>query len=325
METVYSYEELQEITLGLKRIPITARRDKKSALEFIIQTLPFNRCHENPDITVLKNWVDNHSEKYSLVKSIEKLDEQETYDLSIVDGASYVANGIYCHNTINLPSNVSVEEVKHIYEKAWETKCKGITVYRDGSRNGILFEEKKHKEEFSIHHALKRPKELRCEVNHITFKGERYYVIIGLWEQKYPYEIFVGKNINLENDSVYIPKEIREGKIKKIKRGNYVLVDNKNIEYPIAGELYDDVVESLTRFVSLSLRHGVDILFIVDTLEKSTGDLFSFSKVMARTLKKYVKNGAEVSGMNCPNCGGEQLIRENGCIRCLDCGYSKCE
>ena len=228
-------------------------------------------------------------------------------------------------STINLPETATVDDIRDIYEEAWKLGCKGVTVYRDKCRVGILSSEQEKNDDFKIIDATKRPKILSGNVHHLTFQGERYYVVVGLWGNKQPYEIFVGKNINIETDELYIPKSITGGKIKKIKRGYYILIDKYDNEYPLAGELYNDVMESTTRLVSLSLRQGSDISFIVQVLERSKGDMYSFSKVIARTLKKYIEDGSEVHGEICPECGSDKLIREGGCIVCVNCGYSKCE
>jgi len=317
---------LKGVSEGVERIPIEARKNKVNAINFMIQMKVLNYEINTRDMNVLRNWTDANNKEFEFLIQNEELNyEAETYDFTIDNGNSYVANGIYCHNTINLPSETTVDEIKDIYEESWRTGCKGMTIYRDGSRDGVLIakEEKKKEDEFRQNDAAKRPKKLECDVHHLQYKGNLYYVVVGLWKNKFPYEIFVGKNQNTETGGIFIPKSMDSGVVKKIRRGNYVLMDNNDNEFQLSGELHDDVVESMTRLVSLSLRHGTNISYVVESLERSTGDMFSFSKVMARTLKKYIENGMKVSGAECPNCG-HAMIRENGCQICMDCGYSKC-
>jgi len=221
-------------------------------------------------------------------------------------------------STINLPNNVTEEKVAEIYEAAWKAGCKGITVYRDGCRSGVLVNketEKKAEPEFK-----KRPRSLQSVVAHPRVKGQEYFVIVGLNEddRERPYEVFAGKN-------GFFSKTIESGVIHKVKRGHYQLLDNDGevtIEN-ITDHLESDE-EALTRMVSISLREGVDISYIVHQLEKVKGDLTSLSKAMARCLKKFIKDGTEVKGEDCQDCNTPSLERSNGCVICKNCGWTKC-
>jgi len=235
-----------------------------------------------------------------------------------------------CHSissTINLPSDVSVREVGKIYRKAFESGCKGITIYRDGCRTGVLVAEDSKKEDkpesVQKTSAPKRPKILPCDVFHLTKDGDRYYVCVGLMDNC-PYEVFCSINDDGEGD-VIIPKSIKHGELHKEARSKYVL---KHVEKEYSCVLNnghsDDTVEALTRLISTALRHGSDISFVVHQLEKTKGDLTSLSKVLARTLKKYIQDGVKVHGAECTACGSHNLVRQEGCITCLDCGNSKC-
>jgi ribonucleoside-diphosphate reductase alpha chain len=227
-------------------------------------------------------------------------------------------------STVNLPNNVTVDEVKKIYETAWQSGLKGITIYRDGCREGVLtkIDEKKKEESITKTNAPKRPKILNAEVHHLVYKYQKYYVIVGLYsDDKQPYEVFVGMNAD-NNGDIVIPKSITNGQVEKVKRGIYVLKSDKK-EYQLNNLSTDDTADALTRMISTSLRHGVDISFIVQQLEKTKGGLQSFAKVLTRTLKKYIKDGTEVHGETCENCGGK-LIRQDGCVKCADCGWTKC-
>lgn len=226
-------------------------------------------------------------------------------------------------STLNLPESATIDDIKMIYETAWESGCKGVTVYRKNSRSGVLIDTttKKDTNDIVKTTAPKRPKSINAEVYHFKILKENYNVVVGLLNKE-PYEIFVSK-YDVYSDNTCIPKEVKDGKIVKMKRGHYELItENKN--YIISGETLDETVESLTRMISISLRHGVDISFIVQQLEKTKGDLYSFSKALSRALKKYIKDGVKVSGDNCPECNSNNLIREDGCIKCSNCGFSKC-
>jgi ribonucleotide reductase alpha subunit len=230
-------------------------------------------------------------------------------------------------STVNLPADVTVEKVKEIYEMAWSLGCKGITVYRDGCRSGVLTKKDESKKTKIIKtQAPKRPKLLSCDVHHATYKNCKYYVVVGLLDGE-PYEVFTGINHDSEGDIV-IPKSIKIGMIEKRSRGNYILLtssgndDSEPHEFKLTNGHTDDTADAMTRMISMGLRHGSDISFIVEQLEKTKGGLISFTKVLARTLKKYIKDGT-ILNEECPECGSE-LIRQSGCIQCNSCGYSKC-
>jgi len=224
-----------------------------------------------------------------------------------------------CHSissTLNLPNNVSVEEVANIYETAWQEGLKGITVYRDGCRTGVMVNKKDKPPSITKTEAPKRSKELFCDIYHASVKGQEYIVCVGLFDNE-PYEVFAGKNGQ-------VSKSIKSGIIRKAKRGCYQLLsaDNQVILESII-DLETPEEEAMTRIISTALRHGADISFIVHQLEKTKGELTSFAKSVARTLKKYVKDGTKVSGEECEKCG-DKLIRQDGCILCKSCGFSKC-
>lgn len=225
-----------------------------------------------------------------------------------------------CHSissTINLPKEATVEEVGEIYMEAWRKGLKGVTVYRDGCRDGVLVSNDKEIENDHINktNAPKRPVSLPCDIYYISVKGQKYFVFIGLLNNE-PYEVFAGRN------GIDLPKNAKKGNLVKIKRGQYKLViDDRELDYIIDFETEEQ--EALTRMVSAALRHGTDINFVVQQLEKTKGELVGFCKSMARVLKKYIKDGTEVKGDECESCGGK-LIRQEGCILCQSCGWTKC-
>lgn len=256
----------------------------------------------------------------------DKIDWQNRVKLQGI-AQQYIDHSI--SSTENIPEDTPVSVVDEIYRTAWKSGCKGITIYRQGSRSGILIDDSKAKEKVQVteNHAIKRPSSLETEVHHIKAKKIDYYVAIGLLNGK-PYEIFVGENVIDENPNDHtikfrIPKTVKTGKVKKIKRGVYELLASDNKVYLLSGLQENADLDALTRTISLSLRHNVSLSFIVQQLEKITG-FDNFPKVLARALKGYIKNGTKVSGTECPNCGSSELVREEGCIRCPGCGWTKC-
>lgn len=227
----------------------------------------------------------------------------------------YITHSI--SSTINLPNNVTEKEVSNIYMESWKKGLKGITVYRDGSRSGVLITEPKKEEVFLQHSAPKRPVKLPCDIYHVKSKGKDYTVLIGLFDEK-PYEIFA-----LENK---IANGFEKGILIKVNKGRYNLITSKNEEVHIDTNIASDMTDeqsALTRLISTSLRHGAEVKFLVEQLQKTHGDLTTFSKVMARCLKGYIPD-QEVQGESCDNCGEKNIIYKEGCKTCLSCGISKC-
>jgi len=226
---------------------------------------------------------------------------------------NYITHAI--SSTLNLNSNITEKEVSDIYLKAWEKGLKGVTIYRDGSRSGILnsIKEKSIEPE---RQAKKRPKVLEADYYQIKSKGKQYIVLIGLLNNK-PYEVFTFRPL------VDVDIKPHKGTITKLKKGQYAY-DSDYIH--IANlELSTDNIEekACSLYTSMLLRHNADIKFIIKTAKKVNDNITSFSSAMCRVLAKYTEI-EEIKGEVCPECGGEKLIRESGCIKCLDCDYSKC-
>lgn len=218
--------------------------------------------------------------------------------------------------TINLPNNCSEKALSDVFLKAEELGIIGVTVYRDGSREGILVHENppdinSPSQKVS---AAKRPKELEGEIFAIDYKKDKLYVAIGLNDGK-PYEVFTGLNFRHK-----IVEE--KGKIVKLTKNKYIFVSNSGETYQLSNGHTDATADALTRLISLGLRHHANISFVCEQLSKVEGDMFVFSKVIARVLKKYIENNTAVSGKEC-SCGGK-LVYESGCVRCLSCGDSHC-
>jgi ribonucleoside-diphosphate reductase alpha chain len=236
-------------------------------------------------------------------------------------------------STINLPNDVSVSSVDEIYRTAWKSGCKGITIYRDGCRTGVLVSESKKntEDEILITKAPKRPESLPCDVHHCIVKGKQYFVIVGKMKEK-PYEVFASMNHTSDsNNDLLISKSFTSGTLTKESRGHYRADLNDSNENSMKikkiGDRLTEEESALTRIISTALRHGADVQFIVHQLEKVEGSMHGFSKSIARALKKYIPDGAEVSGETCSNCKTQDkcaLVRQEGCIMCKSCGWSKC-
>ena len=237
-----------------------------------------------------------------------------------------------CHaisKTCNLPADATRELVSDVYFRAWKSGCKGFTIYRDGSRAGVLLSnERQEATTFPQHSAPKRPLILECDIHHTTIQGERWIILIGLMEDK-PYEVFGGLS-NL----VEIPKKYIRGRIEKTsyksRNGRYDLIFGNNGD---SGAVRDIVTvfdnpnhSAITRLISLSLRHGASIKYTVEQLLKDkNSDMFSFVRCISRVLKQYIPDGDQPSEKTCESCNAEDtLIYMEGCVTCKSCGFSKC-
>jgi ribonucleoside-diphosphate reductase alpha chain len=238
--------------------------------------------------------------------------------------------------TINLPKHVTEELVSEVYMRAWKLGIKGVTVYRDGCRDGVLVSADKKDEQpkapgaITDRHAPKRPKELTCDIQRATVKGEKYLVLVGLLDGR-PYEVFCGLSDKLE-----VPKKFEKGKLlKNGKNKDGLSTYNLSIDLGEGDELvvkdvatmFDNATySSFTRMVSLSLRHGVPVQFVCEQMSKSIDeDMQSFAKVLSRVLKKYIPDGtAPASEKKCLGCGSTSVAYQQGCVTCLSCGSSKC-
>jgi len=226
----------------------------------------------------------------------------------------YTTNAI--SSTLNLPNDVSKDVVKNIYLKAWEKGLKGVTVYRDGCRTGVMVKDKRE-DSFEYKDAAKRPKELDAELFTTSVKGSKYAVIIGKIDGK-PYEVFA-----FSDPDKYSAKPC-EGKIVKVKKGSYTFKCDTGILEDIQQMAIKSDELVLTRLVSSLLRHGAKPQFVMEQIDKCELEVVSFGKAVSRILKKYCQEDEMISRSKCGSCGSTNLRMQEGCLTCQDCGNSKC-
>ena len=237
--------------------------------------------------------------------------------------------------TINLPSDATEELVGALYLKAWEVGCKGVTVYRDGSRSGVLLanDDKEDKtQNILTAFPKKRPETLKADVVRFQNSKEKWIAFIGIIDEK-PYEIFTG--LADDEDGILIPRWVNEGLI--IKNRNEDGTSRYDFQYKnIRG--YKTTIEGLShkfnpefwnyaKLISSTLRHGMPIDKIVDlinSLQLDSASINTWKNGVVRALKRYVEDGTQAKGHTCENCKSENLIYQEGCLTCKDCGSSKC-
>ncbi len=241
----------------------------------------------------------------------------------------YITHSI--SSTCNLPATATEDELDRIYMTAWRSGCKGITVYRDGCRDGVMKKDAASEEQPSTitqNPAPPRPNVLECDIHHSSIGKDNWVFFVGKLSGQ-PYEIFGGKKKNVD-----IPRKYKTGWIAKNGkdahgRRTYDLVlgsltdpDEKTIVKDIASEFTPDT-GSYTRLVSTMLRHGVPVKFICEQLHKDNeASMFTLEKIISRILKRAIKDGEQASGA-CEKCSGK-LQYKDGCVSCPSCGWSKC-
>ena len=237
--------------------------------------------------------------------------------------------------TINLPSDVSEDLVNKLYVEAWRSGCKGCTVYRDGSRSGVLvsLEKKNEPAETEIKpHVAKRPIELEADVVRFQNNKEKWIAFVGLIDGA-PYEIFTG--LADDEDGIFCPKSVTHGKIIKAidengnKRYDFQFINKRGYKTTIEGlsDKFNPEYWNYAKLISGVLRYGMPIdqvLKLIGSLELDSQSINTWKMGVERALKKYLPNGTQASGQKCPNCGHETLIYQEGCLICTSCGTSKC-
>ena len=237
--------------------------------------------------------------------------------------------------TINLPSDVTEDLVNRLYVEAWRSGCKGCTVYRDGSRSGVLVAVEKKAEptvKEADAHVHKRPIELEADVVRFQNNKEKWIAFVGLLDGE-PYEIFTG--LADDEDGIFCPKSVTHGKIIKAiddkgnKRYDFQFVNKRGYKTTIEGlsDKFNPEYWNYAKLISGVLRYGMPIdqvLKLVGTLELDSQSINTWKMGVERALKKYLPNGTKANGQKCPNCGNDTLIYQEGCLICTSCGTSKC-
>ncbi len=233
--------------------------------------------------------------------------------------------------TVNLPNNATEQLVGQVYQTAWECGCKGVTVYRDGSREGVLISAKSTNSNFSQDRStLKRPAVLTADVVRFKNGNEEWIAFVGLMDGE-PYEVFTGK---IEEDALYIPKHIKKGAIIKVreedgsKRYDFQYEDKYGYRNTIGGisRLFDETYWNYAKLISGVLRNGMPIVQVtnlVSSLSFNIETINTWKNGVARTLAKYIPSGTKLT-KKCSKCGEESLVYQEGCLVCTSCGDSKC-
>lgn len=233
--------------------------------------------------------------------------------------------------TVNLPANVDEELVSKLYIEAWKSGCKGCTVYRDGSRAGVLVSATEKKDDNQLF-PQKRPKELVAEVVRFQNNKEKWIAFIGLYKDK-PYEIFTG--IQDEQEGISLPKSVNKGIIIKGKdeegntRYDFQFSNKRGFKTTVEGLSYkfDKEYWNYAKLISGVLRHGMPIeqvVNLVSGLQLDSEVINTWKNGVERALKKYIPNGTLAEGQKCDSCKSDSVIYQEGCLICQSCGTSKC-
>lgn len=239
--------------------------------------------------------------------------------------------------TINLPNDVSEEMVDKLYVEAWRSGCKGCTVYRDGSRSGVLLstEKNKKKSEDCMEPPVivsTRPRELEADVVKFQNNREKWIAFVGLMNGR-PYEIFTG--LADDEEGIMLPKTVEKGSIIKSydadgrKHYDFQFKNKRGFKMTLEGldSKFEPEYWNYAKLISGVLRYGMPIsqvIKLVQEMELNNESINTWKNGVARALKKYLPNGTELKGQKCPNCGYETLVYQEGCLICKNCGASRC-
>jgi ribonucleoside-diphosphate reductase alpha chain len=234
--------------------------------------------------------------------------------------------------TINLPADVSQELVGELYFQAWKNGCKGVTVYRDGSRSGVLISNEGKEKKKGGAFPTKRPEKLDADVVRFQNNKEKWVAFIGLLDGK-PYEIFTG--LSDDEDGILLPRSITKGYIIKswedeeTSRYDFQYINKRGYKTTIEGlsHKFNPVFWNYAKLISGTLRHGMPIHKIVElvtSLQLDNETINSWKAGVARALKKYIPDGTLAEDARCEECGSDEVVYQEGCLTCLSCGSSKC-
>ena len=237
--------------------------------------------------------------------------------------------------TVNIPAEAKEELVGEIYEEAWKSGCKGITVYREGSRSGVLVsndkkDEKTEENDFKETQAPSRPEKLEASIVRFQNNKEKWVAVVGIYKER-PYEVFTGKA-----EDFFIPAYVEEGWVIKNRtekgksRYDFEFEDRGGVmqEYRGLSRSFDKEFWNYAKLISGILRHGMPLPFVVDvvnTLSFETESINTWKTGVVRALKKFIPDGTKsAKDTTCPECGDDALVYKEGCLSCNSCGYSKC-
>ena len=247
--------------------------------------------------------------------------------------------------TVNLPNSVDEELVNRLYVEAWKSGCKGCTIYRDGSRAGVLVstqktdKKKKKQEEDSLTKGMKlpevterRPDVLECDVVRFQNNKEKWVAFVGLLDG-HPYEIFTG--LQDDEEGIVLPKTVTKGRIIKTvlpdgtKRYDFQFQNKRGYKMTVEGlsEKFNKEYWNYAKLISGVLRYRMpieNVIKLVNSLQLESENINTWKVGVSRALKKYVIDGTEAKGQKCPNCGHETLVYQEGCLICKHCGASRC-
>jgi len=234
--------------------------------------------------------------------------------------------------TINLPSDAKEELVGELFFEAWKTGCKGVTVYRDGSRSGVLLSNDDKEKKKSSGFPTKRPEKLEADVVRFQNNKDKWIAFVGLLDNR-PYEIFTG--FSDDEDGILLPRSITKGYIIKSwedeenSRYDFQYINSRGYKTTIEGlsHKFNPVYWNYAKLISGTLRHGMPIHKIVDlvtSLQLDNETINSWKAGVARALKKYIPDGTLAEDAKCGECGSDEVIYQEGCLTCISCGSSKC-
>ncbi|HNY23727.1 MAG TPA: ribonucleoside-diphosphate reductase, adenosylcobalamin-dependent, partial [Bacteroidales bacterium] len=235
--------------------------------------------------------------------------------------------------TVNLPADVTEDMVAEVYRTAWEWGCKGVTVYRDGSRTGVLVSADGDSKTGKMMQSMPKQRPIALDAEVIRFKNanEQWIAFVGLYEGR-PYEIFTGK---LDEDTRTIPKSITMGQVIKVveekgSRYDFKYIDKYGYPNTVGGisHMFNQAYWNYAKLISGVLRNGLpveEVVHLVSSLELDSQTINNWKSGVERALKRYIPNGTkDSSGAHCEKCGSENLVYQEGCLLCMSCGFSKC-